>query len=118
MTDVNQENPETKMDQSDSGGDSQQWLSQHEGLIGGLLIIGGAVVSLVMALKKVQKLAFWFIPVALYIGGIALVAEPLAQRHKKIEATQEEIISLLDQLDPVAKAQVAKHVAEAEFAKS
>ncbi len=83
-----------------------------------MLIIGGAVVSLAMALKKVRKLASWFIPVALYIAGILLVAESLEERHARIEATEEEIISLLDQLDPVAKAQVAAYVAQAEFGKS
>lgn len=108
----------TERNQSDNGGDSKEWVNQYALPISGLLIIGGAVVSLLMALKKVKEAALWFIPVALFGAGIALAAKPLEERKTRIEATQEEIISLLDQLDPVAKAQVAEYVAEAEFAKS
>jgi len=115
---MNQEDDMTERNQSDNGGDSKEWVNQYALPISGLLIIGGAVVSLLMALKKVKEAALWFIPVALFGAGIALAAKPLEERKTRIEATQEEIISLLDQLDPVAKAQVAEYVAEAEFAKS
>ena len=108
----------SEMNTSDNGGVSEEWVSHYALPISGLLIIGGAVVSLLMALKKVKETAWWLIPVALFGAGIVLAAKPLEERKTRIEATQEEIISLLDQLDPVAKAQVAKHVAEAEFAKT
>ncbi len=118
MTKTDQVEDGMAQDQDDNGGDSKQGLGRYMGLIGGLLIIAGAVVSLAMALNKVRKLALWLIPVILYVAGVFLVAEPLAKRKAKIAATQEEIIALLDQLDPVAKVQVAKYVAESEFAKS
>jgi len=118
MTETDQGENGMAQDQDGNGGDTKQGLGQYAGLVGVVLIIAGAVASLAMALNKVRKLALWLIPVALYVAGVVLVAKPLEERKARIEATQEEIISLLDELDPVAKAQVAKHVAEAEFAKS
>lgn len=117
MTEEIQNDPGTEKDQGDNGGDVENGLKKYAGIIGGLLIIAGAVMSLVLALKKVQKLVSWFVPTALYIVGTFLVAQAGQERKAKIEATQEEIVSMLDELDPVAKAQVAAYVAEAELGK-
>jgi hypothetical protein len=117
MTEEIQNDPGTEKDQGDNGGDVENGLKKSAGIIGGLLIIAGAVMSLVLALKKVQKLVSWFVPTALYIVGTFLVAQAGQERKEKIEATQEEIVSMLDELDPVAKAQVAAYVAEAELGK-
>jgi hypothetical protein len=117
MTETNQEEYGMAMNQNDNGGGVEQWLSQHVFFIPGLLIMGSAVVSLVMALNKVRKIALWLIPVALCGAGILLAVKPLQERQTKIEGTQEQIISLLDQLDPVAKAQVAEYVAKTELGK-
>jgi hypothetical protein len=117
MTEEIQNDPGTEKDQGDNGGDVENGLKKYAGIIGGLLIIAGAVMSLVLALKKVQKLVSWFVPTALYIVGTFLVAQAGQERKAKIEATQEEIVSMMDELDPVAKAQVAAYVAEAELGK-
>lgn len=101
----------------EQGTDLKQQLGQHAGLIGGVLIIAGAAVSLTMAIKKVQKLALWLIPTALYVAGVILVAKPLQKRKERIHETEEEIVTMLGQLDPVAKAQVVSRVAKAELAK-
>jgi hypothetical protein len=117
MTEEIQNDPGTEKDQGDNGGDVENGLKKYAGIIGGLLIIAGAVMSLVLALKKVQKLVAWFVPTALYIVGTFFVAQAGQERKAKIEATQEEIVSMMDELDPVAKAQVAAYVAEAELVK-
>jgi hypothetical protein len=117
MTEEIQNDPGTEKDQGDNGGDVENGVKKYAGIIGGLLIVAGAVMSLVLALKKVQKLVSWFVPTALYIVGTFLVAQAGQERKEKIEATQEEIVSMLDELDPVAKAQVAAYVAEAELGK-
>jgi flagellar biosynthesis protein FliQ len=117
MTEEIQNDPGTEKDQGDNGGDVENGVRKYAGIIGGLMIVAGAVMSLVLALKKIQKLALWFVPTALYIVGTFLVAQAGQERKEKIEATQEEIVSMLDELDPVAKAQVAAYVAEAELGK-
>jgi hypothetical protein len=117
MTEEIQNDPGTEKDQGDNGGDVENGVKKYAGIIGGLLIVAGAVMSLVLALKKVHKLVSWFVPTALYIVGTFLVAQAGQERKAKIEATQEEIVSMLDELDPVAKAQVAAYVAEAELGK-
>lgn len=117
MTEEIQSDPGTEKDQGDDGGDVENGVRKYAGIVGGLLIVAGAVISLVLALKKVQKLVSWFVPTALYIVGTFLVAQAGQERKAKIEATQEEIVSMLDELDPVAKAQVAAYVAEAELGK-
>jgi flagellar biosynthesis protein FliQ len=117
MTEEIQNDPGTEKDQGDNGGDVENGVRKYAGIIGGLMIVAGAVMSLVLAFKKIQKLALWFVPTALYIVGTFLVAQAGQERKEKIEATQEEIVSMLDELDPVAKAQVAAYVAEAELGK-
>ena len=53
------------------------------------------------------------IPTVQNVIGVLLVARSPAKRKAEIEATQEEINSLLGDLDPVAEAQVAESVVEA-----
>ena len=93
-------------------------MGQHAALVAVLLMASGALAALVLALRKVRTLAWWSIPVGLFGGGIALFVKALQERGTRIEKTEKEIVALLDQLDPVAKAQVAIEVAEAELGKS
>jgi hypothetical protein len=74
--------------------------------------------ALVLTLKKVRDMAWWTLSAVLFGAGIALALSPLRERRAKIEMTQQEIVALLDQLDPVAKAQVAEYVVQEELAKS
>ena len=68
------------MVQGDYGWDSIRGLGQHTGLVGGLLISAGIVISLVMALTKVRRLGLWMIPTVLYVLGVSLVARSPAKR--------------------------------------
>jgi hypothetical protein len=70
-----------------------------------------------MALKKIYKLSLWLIPTALYIAAAVFLVKYLGKRRTKIESTQDQIVSLMDDLDPVAKLQVADYVAQKELGK-
>ncbi len=68
------------MDQVNYGWDSIEGLGRHTGLVGGLLIVAGAVISLAMAVTKVRRLNLWMIATVLYVAGVFLVAMP-HQKH-------------------------------------
>ncbi|MFC2046052.1 hypothetical protein ACFLTC_00835 [Chloroflexota bacterium] len=103
MTEELRVNPETEKDSSPNGGDTEQRAIWYALLVSGLLITGGAVLSLVMAYKKVTETALWLIPVVMYWAGGVLAIKPLAEGKARIRRRQEEIVTRLDQLDPVAK---------------
>jgi hypothetical protein len=115
MTEQNLTEKQPAQDQDDNGEAVEQGLGKYAGVIGGLLLIAGVVTSLTMALKKIYKLSLWLIPTALYIGAAVLLVKSLGERRAKIESTQEQIVSLMDDLDPVAKVQVADYVAQKEL---
>lgn len=48
---------------------------------------------------------------------IVFLIRSLMGRQAKIEDAQKQIVSLLDQLDPIARMQVAQHVVETELSK-
>ena len=54
---------------------------------------------------------------ALVALGIGVLIKFLLSRQSRIEATQNKIVELLGQLDPIARMQVAQHVVEAELDK-
>jgi predicted Kef-type K+ transport protein len=117
MIEQNQTEKQPAQDQDDNGEAVEQGLSKYAGVIGGLLLIAGVVTSLTMALKKIYKLSLWLIPTALYIAAAVFLVKSLGERRAKIESTQEQIVSLMDDLDPVAKLQVADYVAQKELGK-
>jgi hypothetical protein len=49
------------------------------------------------------------------VGGGLYAREKLAERSEKIDAAKESIRSELDDLDPVARAQVMKGIAQSEL---
>ncbi len=49
------------------------------------------------------------------VVGIVIVVKALMGRQAKIEDIREEIISLLEELDPIARVQVAEYVIEKEL---
>jgi uncharacterized membrane protein YebE (DUF533 family) len=113
-----EEDDVTEQNQSDKSGSGGPSSGQEAMFVAGLLIAGGALSALVLAQTKVRDVAWWALPVGLFGAGIALAVKPVQERRAKIEMTQQEIVALLDQLDPVAKAQVAEYVVQAELAKS
>lgn len=77
--------------------------------IGLLLLGGGAVGALVARLRKDRHLGDWALPVCLAAAGVALLVK---RRESEMKDAQEAILSELDQLDPIAKAQVLKAVGQ------
>lgn len=76
-----------------------------------LLVGGGTVGSLYLIVKKNRNIFSWLIPVGMMAAGIDLF---LKDRQERIEQTGDQIMSQLDELDPVARAQVVKYLAEQE----
>jgi hypothetical protein len=118
MTEEQRGNLETEKPQSDSVGEIEQQVGRYALPVSGLLITGGAVLSLVMASRKVTTIALWSIPVVMYWAGLALAIKPLQEHKAKIQRTREEIVTKLEQFDPVAKSQVTKPLTEAELGQS
>jgi hypothetical protein len=67
-----------------------------------------------LAAKKSTRLIAALLVVAAAAVGILFIARALRSRQTKIEETQAEIAALLDELDPLARVQVADYVIERE----
>ena len=87
---------------SDSGSEDIAWL----------LVAGGVVGALVMIIRGQSKFTDWLIPLGLAGAGVAIL---LKQREAHIEEAEQRIMAELEGLDPVAKAQVLKAVAEQQL---
>jgi hypothetical protein len=77
-----------------------------------LLVGGGTLGSVYLLLKRNQNIFSWLIPVGLIAVGIELF---LSERQEGIKATGDEIIDLLDELDPIARAEVVKYIVDQEM---
>lgn len=80
--------------------------------IEGLLVAAGALGSLYLLLTKNRSISSWIIPVGMLVVGTDLL---LKERNELISLTGDQIIAQLDELDPIARARVAKYVADKEF---
>lgn len=76
-----------------------------------LLVGGGILGALYLLIKKNRNIFSWIVPVGMMAAGIDLLME---DRQERIEQTGNQIMSQLDDLDPVARAQVVKYLAEQE----
>ena len=82
--------------------------------LGWLLIGGGIVGSIVTLLRRRRRVTDW----AFHFGLICAGAGVLLQRRRKhMDLAQESIMVELDALDPIARAQVLKAVAERQLGK-
>lgn len=86
--------------------------SQDTMEMGWLLVGGGVLGSLYLLLKKSRNIISWLVAVGMVVGGFDLV---LKDRKQRIEQTGDQIIAQLDELDPIARAEVMKYVAEQEI---
>jgi hypothetical protein len=78
----------------------------------GLLVGGGAVGSLYLLITKNRSISSWIIPLGMIVVGVELL---MKERTKQIQMTGDQIIAQLDELDPIARARVAKYVADQEL---
>jgi hypothetical protein len=65
-----------------------------------------------MTIRGQRSLTDWLIPVGLAGAGVAIL---LNRRETHIEEAEQNIMAELEGLDPVAKAQVLKAVAEQQL---
>ncbi|MCK4898084.1 MAG: hypothetical protein KAS38_04875, partial [Anaerolineales bacterium] len=77
-----------------------------------LLVGGGALGSIYLLIKRNYSFFSWLIPVGMIASGLELF---LSERHEGIKATGDEIIDLLDELDPIARAEVVKYIVDQEM---
>ena len=80
--------------------------------MGWLLAGGGILGSLYLLIERSRNILAWLIAVAMVVAGIDLV---LKSRRGRIEQTGDEIIAQLNELDPIARAEVVKYVAEQQI---
>lgn len=80
--------------------------------VGWLLIGGGIVGAAVQLLRRRRSVLGWIAPVGLIGIGSAIL---LNQRQTHMEAAELKIQAELDALDPVARAQVLKAVAQEQL---
>jgi hypothetical protein len=80
--------------------------------IAGLLVVGGVVLGLVQVIRGKRGLTDWLLPLGLAGAGVAVF---VTERKARISEAEQKVMAELDGLDPVAKAQVLKAVADKEF---
>ena len=81
--------------------------------IGWLLLGGGIVGSLVTLLRgRRRRLTEWIVHFGLIGAGASIL---LKRRREHMDHAQESIMAELDALDPIARAQVLKTVAERQL---
>ena len=76
-----------------------------------LLVGCGTLGSLYLIAKRNRHIFSWLMPVGMIAAGIDLL---LKDRQEQIKQTGDQIMSQLDELDPIARAQVVKYLAEQE----
>ena len=82
--------------------------------IGWLLVGGGIVGSLVTLLRRRRhRLADWAVHLGLICAGAGVL---LQRRRQHMEQAEKNILTELDALDPISRAQVLKAVAEQQLA--
>lgn len=89
-----------------------------EAAAGAALFGLGTLAAALNLLAERRSAWAWALPAVLLSGGAALlVAAALEQRKGRILQAEEVVREELDRLDPVARAQVLKEVAEGEIAR-
>jgi len=76
-----------------------------------LMVGGGALVSIYLLIKRNYNSFSWLIPIGMIASGIGLY---MNERQKHITQTGDQIMAQLDELDPLARAEVIKYMADQE----
>jgi hypothetical protein len=76
------------------------------------LLVGGTFGLLYLIVKKKRNIFSWIIPLGMIAEGIDLL---LKARQERIKKTGDQIMSQLDELDPITRAEVVKYLAEQEM---
>ena len=94
-------------------------LDSHKEELTWLLVGSGIVAALILLIRRHQRFIDWLIPLGLIGGGVFFIQKEgrvmLRKRDDRIHIAEQNILAELDPLDPIAKAQVLKSVAESEL---
>lgn len=93
--------------QKSTGGQSNQDTMQ----LVWLLVGGGALSSIYLLIKRNYNSFSWLIPIGMIASGFGLY---MNERQKLITQTGDDIMSQLDELDPIARAEVIKYMVDQE----
>jgi hypothetical protein len=111
MTDAEQDS-KTDIEQNEVDTDQSRSFKPGPQGIAGLLVVGGVVLGLVQVIRGKRGLTDWLLPLGLAGAGVAVF---VTERKARISEAEQKVMAELDGLDPVAKAQVLKAVADKEF---
>jgi len=92
--------------------DQQEIEQQQSNQLGWLLLGSGFATALALLFSRNRRKVGWLLPLGLIVAGIVYL---LQQRQTHIDKVQERILVELDGLDPIARAQILKNLAEREF---
>ena len=91
---------------------SMKLASEDTMQIASILVGGGILGSLYLLVRRSRNILSWIVPISLMAAGISLY---LKDRQERVERTGDQIIAQLDELDPLARAEVIKYVADHEI---
>ncbi len=77
------------------------------------LLGAGLAGSLATLLRRRRRVSDWAAPLALSGAGVAILLE---RRQSRIDEAEDAIVSELERLDPIARAQVLKAVGQKTLA--
>ena len=97
--------------ENNSEKNTKQVTSQEKIQMAWFLVGGGVLGSLYLIIKRTRNVFSWIIPVGMMAAGVDLY---LKDREERIKQTGDQIMSQLGELDPIARAEVVKYMAEQE----
>ena len=90
-----------------------EWKSNKDTMqLARLLVVGGALGSIYLLIKRNYNSISWLVPIGLIASGFGLY---MNERKKLITQTGDDIIAQLDKLDPIARVEVFKYMADQEL---
>jgi hypothetical protein len=79
--------------------------------VGWFLVVSGVIGAVLLIIRGGRHIVGWLVMAGMIGGGTILL---LQERQGRIDTATENIVAELDALDPVARAQVLKALAEEE----
>ena len=97
-----------------NGEKNTNWMASQDTVRMAYILVGGTFGLLYLIVKKKRNIFSWIIPLGMIAEGIDLL---LKARQERIKQTGDQIMSQLDELDPITRAEVVKYLAEQEMDK-
>ena len=80
--------------------------------VGWFLVASGVIGAILLMVRGGRRIGGWLVVTNMIAGGIYML---LKESQERIDTATENIVAELDALDPVARAQVLKAIAEREI---